>query len=1545
VLIMISDGDVFDQQVADAVSLAQKEHITIYAIGVGSAAGSKIKVPNEDGTGTQYLIDEKTGKPAVTHLVETQLRRLAEGTGGAYFRAGDGAGSIDQVMGMVAAREQGRRGDTIKSPQPVGTFLLWPALALLLADLLLPGGSLLRRDRAERRKDKKKAKPGAGGKGGAAMAAALIPLGAWPQILPFALIGLGVGGVIAADLWSDGALTRRAKEAWQRRTGFVEKGVAADLDALYSPREADAPRLEDFVARWRAASDARRPALAAEAEADDALWRQELTAAYLIGGSSDAREAVLKSLRRASAARLESFAPVVETIEGLKGKLAWLSHADAQERLEDLRRAATGDFVEPPVLAPKRMPLSQRLKRALAVALIAVTAGTSVVSGVGTVRFAREQAASEAAAFQIFYGEDAYIFSDQYADARIPQIVLPALRDWNRSIKNVGPEFERAMAVLRESPDPKADNILAAAFNRAALLPLDSTAETTLLKALIERNSDDLWKSLEKDIAASGDDANAARLLVKLVDLGVEEGSPAAFQNVFRVLKSPNQQVRAAAFKALYGDLTAPDKVASFYDRLGGVETRFASDPTLQLWSLYFAYQHLAQPGAALPKKDADAQAQTADAFFDKTVQTLQALDEARAPLVVQALQAAAQAGQQAKAPTPVLAQALGLTAGVVGEAAGQDGKTPVPAELSREGRRVSAAAVNAEIKRAEKLFPGLHERLLEAGVVPPDAPTYYEYGYSMESAYRSDYELWHLQALQKELAGLQARSPEEAEFLMRAQAVVAAALKADQASGAQQGGAPAEIVASRLAGVVMKGYMAFSGDYDYQAAAALRDALAARGLAVKTSEYGAPGYAAEMDAAKLKAFRELLLGLRRDGSFHGKKLNLAEKTWVIYALRTVDAEWRSAYPASAPKDDAAGAAAVLAAVRGGDAWATALLSGAAESAAKDGVFLLDAETALLARLQMPNAGGLNEDEVLVVLPKLTQAAAASDRADAVWLAASRAVASGKLSSKDAELLKKAYEDAIKARVLQVAGAAPAAVPALADASLLIRDNLGPAHPRDAYSRHQLESLAEVARKAGLADLAARADALLKAAPGFGAPAGSALADGVERLNDALSLPYYKMPGSLFFDDMKAAGLTRPGADYFGKGAWRDSYSLDQLDAIQAHLKAMLAAGTIGSGTSLHPLTPEEKALVQGAIDATARFEAQVKASSSAHRLHGMTLAPMGLLAAAPVLGPWLWAGLAAAAATWLVWKYAFRDAPAAPPSADEAAARREARLGRIELAARRMASSVVGGSFRSFFVGSGGLDFAEARPYAGEDVREVDWKTSAKKGEIYTKKYEQEKDMPLILVVDVSGSGSFGTRGRDKRAVIEDAASALALAASRLNVRVGAILVSDRVEAVIPPRGGARHVARLIDELLSAKPAGRATDLNPAFEQALALSRSRAMVAVVSDFIAPGFKDSLSALTSRDDVRAIRVLDPAETKGLPDVGLLPTVDAESGAGRTLDTGSKRVRSEMTSAAARREARVAADLESAGVRPIVLSTEGDPLETIAAHFNPKARAH
>jgi len=1558
ILIVVSDGEAFDSEIDAGIKAAKEHNVTIYAIGIGAAAGTKMKVPTLDGKGTEYLMDSKTGAPAVSYLVEGNLRRLAESTGGAYFHADQGM-TIDKVMGAIAQREKGREGDTIRSPQAIGTYLLWPALALLLLDLLLPGRSLLRRDVPV----EPAAKSRRNGKGGGAglMGAALIPLAAWPQILPFAILSSVAAALIAYDVFNDGAVTRGLREAWQRRTGFVAKGVLADLAPLYDLREVDVPRLTAFVARWQAADDKSRAGLIAEAAADEALWREKLTAAYLCGAGPDVHEAVLTALRRTSRARLEPLKPVVGRVAARRGALAWLAHADAQARLAALEDVASDQPYAvplPPAPAPAARGLRARLGRSAAVGALLVSVAIGGLSVDGTIRFSREQAAAEQTAFQIFYGDDLYVFSDHYIDDRIPQYVLPVLRAWHKPVRDAGPEFERAMQILRESPDPKADNLLVVAFRRAGLLPMDEAAETILLKALIERDSDALWASMDRTIAQSGNDPEQAELLVKLVALGAEVGSDHAFMNLFRVLKSPNDQVRSMAFETLYGAMNSAPASSPFFPRLTAIGKQFAGDPSLQMWSAVFALRRAGESDAA--KLDGE-QMRT---FFDRLMDNVEAIDAGRPPLFAAALAQARQSGGDPQLPPALLPALINLMDQFETREQGQDAASPVPPTTAAVVRYVLARSITDLIKEGEKNFPDLHAQLLKDGVVLPDTEgSGYDdeymwrgeggyYGSSTTPNYREVYKLGHLRALQADLAAQAqafhsddaAKALAAAEFVDRAQAALKPALSAGKRAGMLEGDTAPEKLADELLPLLKDGSKAFTGS-DFLTL------LRAQGLAPALGDPASDlAYPETIDAAQLAKLRGVFADMAKTGKLFGaaRDLTWSEKQFVARGLDGVDAAIRERNPAAAPApaaDDFERA--------DQDGVAAARLAQLVAAHASDGAALLDLEKRLLARLGGPKGATLSADDLKQALPPLLKGLQDAGKGDEGWALIEKALDESRLPSAAKEALRPQSFEALKSLADELTkGFGDERM----DQRLIEADikNTGyewraefTLRNYDALARISRDAAAEAAKNAGglnayQADLSARIareiPAMKAVAAKLGVPAGDAGEVDRDNLYKSLGLLYTALPGTEFYDVMVQKGLAVAGG-YDRAKSWPD-YTTPQLQSLRAQLQAVLDSGKWRGKSGDGDLSDDEKFDLRLAIkSADALLAARAKAGSTA--VHG--LMPLGALLAGSAFTPWIWAAVAAAVATWLIWKYAFRAAPNARADEEAREASVEARRSRIAFAAQRLANSVVGGAFRSRFIGAGGSEFAEARPYQNEDYREIDWKTSAKKGETYAKKFELDRDMPLILLVDVSRSGRLGTHGADKRTVIEDVAATLALAAARTNVRVGAVLFSDRVEAVIPARGGLAHASALIDALMNARPAGAATDLKPALEQIAGLTKSRAMVAVVSDFLAPDFKDALAGVAARHDLRAIRVVDPSETRPLPDVALLPLVDAESGARRTLDTGSKKVRADAATAIARREAKLEEDLRAARARPIVLSTEGDPLETLAAHFDPKGR--
>lgn len=259
-----------------------------------------------------------------------------------------------------------------------------------------------------------------------------------------------------------------------------------------------------------------------------------------------------------------------------------------------------------------------------------------------------------------------------------------------------------------------------------------------------------------------------------------------------------------------------------------------------------------------------------------------------------------------------------------------------------------------------------------------------------------------------------------------------------------------------------------------------------------------------------------------------------------------------------------------------------------------------------------------------------------------------------------------------------------------------------------------------------------------------------------------------------------------------------------------------------------------------------------------------------------------------------------------------------------IELRTRGLVGSLFAGEYRSVFRGQG-MEFAEVRAYEhGDDFRAIDWNVSARLNSPYVKTFIEERELTLMLVVDQSGSTRFG-EPQTKAALAVEVAAVLALAAAYHNDRVGALLFSDAVERVIPPRKGRQHALRVIRDLVAFEPAGRRTNLGASLSYASRLLRHRSIVVVLSDFIAEGWEKPLSRLGARHEVVAITVDDPREYD-LPESGWIEMVDAETGRRVLVDTGSREVRTRVAHLATRRREERARSLAASGADHVRLET-------------------
>ena len=231
----------------------------------------------------------------------------------------------------------------------------------------------------------------------------------------------------------------------------------------------------------------------------------------------------------------------------------------------------------------------------------------------------------------------------------------------------------------------------------------------------------------------------------------------------------------------------------------------------------------------------------------------------------------------------------------------------------------------------------------------------------------------------------------------------------------------------------------------------------------------------------------------------------------------------------------------------------------------------------------------------------------------------------------------------------------------------------------------------------------------------------------------------------------------------------------------------------------------------------------------------------------------------------------------------------------RIEISTRGLVNEVLSGEYHSVFKGRG-MNFAEVREYQyGDDIRSIDWNVTARTGSPFVKVFEEERELTVMLVVDVSASGDFGTQERLKGEVAVEICALLAFSAIKNNDKVGLIIFSDHVEKFVPPRKGKRHVLRVLRELLYHRPEGCGTDIRAALDYLNHVQRKRAVTFLVSDFRDAGFEKSLAVAGRRHDMIAVRVGDLRERE-IPPVGLLELEDPETGERLVVNTSDPRFR-------------------------------------------------
>jgi uncharacterized protein (DUF58 family) len=234
-------------------------------------------------------------------------------------------------------------------------------------------------------------------------------------------------------------------------------------------------------------------------------------------------------------------------------------------------------------------------------------------------------------------------------------------------------------------------------------------------------------------------------------------------------------------------------------------------------------------------------------------------------------------------------------------------------------------------------------------------------------------------------------------------------------------------------------------------------------------------------------------------------------------------------------------------------------------------------------------------------------------------------------------------------------------------------------------------------------------------------------------------------------------------------------------------------------------------------------------------------------------------------------------------------------KIRRIQITTSRLVNESLAGEYHSVFKGRG-MEFDEVRAYQhGDDIRTIDWNVTSRTGHPYVKRYVEERELTVMLLIDASASGLFGSSGKVKGEVAAEISALLAFSAIKNNDRVGAMLFTDRIEKFIPARRGSTHVLRVIREVLYHKPEGRGTSVQKALEHLNLVVRKRAVVFLISDLLDQGFEQPLKIANRRHDVVILQIVDPREQE-LPDVGIVELRDAETGEIVEVDTGIKQIR-------------------------------------------------
>ncbi|MFH0761769.1 MAG: DUF58 domain-containing protein [Bacteroidota bacterium] len=284
----------------------------------------------------------------------------------------------------------------------------------------------------------------------------------------------------------------------------------------------------------------------------------------------------------------------------------------------------------------------------------------------------------------------------------------------------------------------------------------------------------------------------------------------------------------------------------------------------------------------------------------------------------------------------------------------------------------------------------------------------------------------------------------------------------------------------------------------------------------------------------------------------------------------------------------------------------------------------------------------------------------------------------------------------------------------------------------------------------------------------------------------------------------------------------------------------------------------------------------------------------------------------------------------------------------RIEIKTRGLSQQIFAGQYHSAFKGQG-MTFSEVREYQyGDPIRNIDWNVTARFNKPFIKVFDEERELTVMLLVDVSGSNEFGTRGRFKRELMTELAAVLAFSAIQNNDKIGVVLFSDQIEKFIPPKKGKKHILRIILELLEFKPINKGTNIPEAIRFFTHATKKRSTVFVISDFMAatasdvPIMTDALKLANRKHDLIALQITDPGEIT-LPETGLIRFLDPESGLSRWIDTSSRNVREHYSRWWTSAQNELITNLKRSGIDYVTLSTSEDYVAPLMRLFEKRGR--